>query len=352
MVIPSSPVTLKTIAAHVGVSHSTVSLALRKDPRISVATREKIQATAKKLGYSPDPAMSALISYRQRNRRHGDYGKLAILNAWGVAEDKLPQFFGTQLEGIRAQAATLGYCTELFPVPEETKGQQRLSRILETRGIRGLIVGPVPVESPQLFFDWERFCIIAIGHSLMAPQFHYVANNHHSSVVTAYQKLRAMGYKRIGFHNLANSEHRNRGMYRAAYLRCLAMDNIAIDTTPSLLVSIDQHADAAQWVASNRYDAVISGLSLVLLQQLSAAAIRVPDDVGVVAIGTSDSASAAMEEDLKVVGESAVILLHSMLLHGERGIPSRRKTLLIDPFWRDGPTIRPQATLSAAPPSP
>ncbi|RRJ95041.1 hypothetical protein Ga0100231_012695 [Opitutaceae bacterium TAV4] len=118
------------------------------------------------------------------------------------------------------------------------------------------------------------------------------------------------------------------------------MDGISIDKSPSLLVSASQGTDAAKWVRKNKYDAVTSGLSLILLEQLVDAGIRGPDDIGVVAIGTSDPNSAAMEEHLEVVGKSAVILLHSMLLHGERSVPKRRKTLLIDPFWRDGQTVR------------
>ncbi|EIP97738.1 transcriptional regulator [Opitutaceae bacterium TAV1] len=337
---PSSPVTLKLIAARLGVSHSTVSLALRNDHRISTAMRTKVQKTASALGYRPDPAMSALIAWRQRNRPAGNYGKLAVLNAWGEPEEALPNFFRTQLSSVRTRADALGYKTEVFDVPAEEQEQKRLSRILEARGIRGVIVGPVPAERPHLFLDWKRFCVIALGHSLASPKFHYAANNHYMSVETAYRKLRALGYRRIGFHNFAESEKRNRGLYLATYMRCLFVDGISVDAFPPLLVPAGENAGIVEWVTRHKFDAVISGVSLVLAKLLGEAGIGVPDDVGIVAIGTGDPLSAAMEEDLGAVGESAVNLLHSMLLHGDRGVPKRRHTLLVDPFWRDGPTVR------------
>lgn len=334
------PVTLKSMATRLGVSHSTVSLALRNDRRISAAMREKVQALAQQLGYRPDPALSALISYRQSNRPPSDYGKLAILNAWGVAEAKLPYFFKAQLSGVREQARALGYETELFALPRDERGQRQLSRMLEVRGIRGIVIGPVPAELPPPAINWERFCVICIGYSLPVPKFHRVANNHHASALAAYQKLRELGYRRIGFHNLDTSEHRNRGMYFAAYLKSVAEDGIPLDKSPPLFMSATDTADVAGWVRKHKYDAVISGLSLRLFELLAAAGMRVPEDIGVAAIGTGDSTSAAMAEDQETIGESAVFLLHTMLLHGERGIPAKSKTLLIDPFWRDGPTVR------------
>lgn len=44
-------VTMKDIANALGVSVSTVSLALRDDPRISISVQQRVQAEAKKLGY-------------------------------------------------------------------------------------------------------------------------------------------------------------------------------------------------------------------------------------------------------------------------------------------------------------
>ena len=55
------PVTIRDIAKEVNTSAVTVSLALRKSPRISHATREKVIKTAEKLGYRPNPMARGLV---------------------------------------------------------------------------------------------------------------------------------------------------------------------------------------------------------------------------------------------------------------------------------------------------
>lgn len=42
----SQGVTMKTIAAHAGVTQATVSMSLANNPRIPTSTRERIQAIA------------------------------------------------------------------------------------------------------------------------------------------------------------------------------------------------------------------------------------------------------------------------------------------------------------------
>eukprot|EP01035_Chromulina_nebulosa_P029894 gene29894-39673_t len=57
-------VTMKSIAAQAGVTQATVSMCLANNPRIPAATRERIQALAKKLGYQPNPYVSTLMRSR------------------------------------------------------------------------------------------------------------------------------------------------------------------------------------------------------------------------------------------------------------------------------------------------
>ena len=67
----NNPVTLATIAAHLGVSRSTVSNAYNHPDQLSPALREKILATALDLGYTgPDPVARRLRQRKgRRNRR-------------------------------------------------------------------------------------------------------------------------------------------------------------------------------------------------------------------------------------------------------------------------------------------
>ncbi|HEX7469541.1 MAG TPA: helix-turn-helix domain-containing protein, partial [Verrucomicrobiae bacterium] len=53
-------VTVYDIAEKLGVSHSTISLALRNHPGISEKRREQVKKAAKEMGYVPDPHLAAL----------------------------------------------------------------------------------------------------------------------------------------------------------------------------------------------------------------------------------------------------------------------------------------------------
>jgi DNA-binding LacI/PurR family transcriptional regulator len=57
-----SPVTLKDIAEHTGLSIMTVSRVVRGRPDVSTASRRKILAAVQRLGYIPNPAARQLVS--------------------------------------------------------------------------------------------------------------------------------------------------------------------------------------------------------------------------------------------------------------------------------------------------
>ena len=57
-----SPVTLKDIAEHTGLSIMTVSRVVRGRPDVSAASRRKILAAVQRLGYIPNPAARQLVS--------------------------------------------------------------------------------------------------------------------------------------------------------------------------------------------------------------------------------------------------------------------------------------------------
>src|SRR6187401_364113 len=68
----SDPVTLITIARALGVSRTTVSNAYNRPDQISPATRERVFAMAKQLGYAgPDP--------RAANLRRGVVGAIGLI---------------------------------------------------------------------------------------------------------------------------------------------------------------------------------------------------------------------------------------------------------------------------------
>ena len=75
-------VTVYDIARRVGVSHTTVALALRNHSSVSAKRREQIQSVARDTGYVPDPHLAALAAYRHGSRPAQIRSALAWINHW------------------------------------------------------------------------------------------------------------------------------------------------------------------------------------------------------------------------------------------------------------------------------
>ena len=76
-------VTLKDIAAKVGVTKTAVSMALRGNPRVSQAMRDTIKRVAGEMGYVPDPFLKRLAEYRRLGKAAQFHGVIAWLNPLG-----------------------------------------------------------------------------------------------------------------------------------------------------------------------------------------------------------------------------------------------------------------------------
>ena len=59
--------TLRDVAAAAQVSHMTVSRVVNGSQLVAEKTTQRVQAAMERLGYRPDPALSALAAYRSRS---------------------------------------------------------------------------------------------------------------------------------------------------------------------------------------------------------------------------------------------------------------------------------------------
>ncbi|BCT74581.1 DNA-binding transcriptional regulator CytR [Sinomonas cyclohexanicum] len=116
------------VAAAAGVSTATVSRALRGLPRVSPATRSRILATAKELGYVPSSAASRLASGKTRT-----VGVLApYVDRW---------FFGKAIAGVDHELHARGYNLSLFNLGGRSAPRERLfSRAMVHKQIDALLL--------------------------------------------------------------------------------------------------------------------------------------------------------------------------------------------------------------------
>jgi LacI family transcriptional regulator/LacI family repressor for deo operon, udp, cdd, tsx, nupC, and nupG len=122
------------IAKLAKVHRTTVSLALKGDPRIPDKTRQRIRKMAEKLGYQPDPMLSALIARRVHRQQRPFQGTLA----WLVNNERQwdwRRIFHEYHEGAAGRAKRYGYNIDVFDLQTPGMTLARMGAILAARNI-------------------------------------------------------------------------------------------------------------------------------------------------------------------------------------------------------------------------
>lgn len=192
-------VLMKDVAKVAGVHQTTVSLALRNHPSLPESTRERIQKLAEDMGYRPDPALSALVAYRQATKNQPSEQVIAwIINVRDPERVKTLHFHRQLMEGAKERASTLGYKLDTFWFGTEYKDSKSLNRVLNARGIQGLILGAFDYYNEPFELDWELFSAVKINPLPKQLSYDTVFCNQIDAVGMAISELKRLGIKRIG----------------------------------------------------------------------------------------------------------------------------------------------------------
>lgn len=343
-------VSQKDIAARAGVHVTTVSLALRNSPRLPQKTRERIHNLAKEMGYQPDPMLSALTVYRRHAQQPHYQGTLAWLNNTRNASNAAIQAnsFIEYRAGAEQRCFELGYTLEEFQTSDTPL--PRLSKILQTRNISGILLPPQPRQLSHITFDWEHFSAISFGFSLAHPRLHLVTNAQYRSARIATRKMRSLGYRRIGYTTLRNAETRTDLNFSSGYLAELRFGNrdlLPIFEFDDMQKSGRRTFQKAfeKWYRSNKPDAILS-LDNEIPKALKKMGIGT-DICGYAGLYLKNESQgvAGINQNDFLIGRTAVDFLVDMFHRNERGIPSVPLRILVEGTWVDGsslPTRQPR----------
>ncbi len=332
-------VSLRDIGKLLGVSHVTVSLALRNNPRISKAVREKIQQVALELGYQPDPMLTALAQYRRGKAVTPISAVIAWINAWSPAK-KLRSYkeFDAYWLGASKAAAKFGYRLEEFQLGAGYT-PERLHQILTARGIRGILLPPQRPHPNWGAFPWENYSVVRFGRSLKTPETHVVTADQVANTMLAFQKIRERGYQRIGFvtHEISSLERGH--LFEAGYL----MAQRSVPKSQRLpICTIGEgprtgRADAVTaWHKRHQPDAIFTDTG-DMPEILKRVGLRVPGDVALAVTTLLDSsADAGIDQHPEEIGRVGFLMLNSLINDGARGIPPIFRQNLVEGSWVDG----------------
>ena len=314
---------MKDIAAAVGASVATVSRALRDDPRQSAEMRGKVRDVAKRMGYSPDPFISAWVS-RRWGKAERELGTIAWIT---VHSERIS--WGEFRSGAEERARRQGYRLEEFKLKDPGMKTARLNRILSSRGICGVCVAPLP-ERGRLAMDWDRFASAAIGHSLEDPHLHRVSPDQSQGMELALRKVEAEGYRKIGLCLDGRVNIKVNCNWQARAL--LFAEQHADCRVRLLMVDKFQSRDKfARWFKRERPE-VIVGSDGFVVRWAGELGLKVP--IRLLAWSRSEGCP-GVDERRAELGAAAIDLVIEQLRRNERGVPAVPKLVLIEGVWRE-----------------
>ena len=340
-------VTMSLIAEKAGVSKNTVSLALRHDPQIPVATRERIERIAAELGYAKNPVVAQLMTELRKARPAGYRRTLALLNANTDAKAfKRHPTIPSYVAGCRRRAAQHGYALDEFWLHDPELYGEALNRILRARGIRGVIVVGLMNENrlpPRFSVTWQQHAVIVTGVRTHEPTLSFACVDHHALVLEAMEQARRLGYRRPALVLAEGIDQLVEGRFSAGFWtgqRALA----ETERVPGFYAVEAARAEPARfhtWFRTHRPDAIFT-LHTVVREWLADIGVQAPRDVGLIQLERRRGCEnwAGMDQHNDLTGEAAVDMLVSLLHNNEAGVPAFPRATLIGGSWADGATVK------------
>ena len=191
-------VTVMDVAGLAGVSHTTVSLSLRDDPRVKPATRQRVKAVADSLGYRPHAGARALASkvVPYVGLLYGCSPAPLATPAAQLMRAKLPVVVA--LIGLlesRGLHLVLD-CEEPFLDSDKGLAMREAPAILRQRHVSGvLVLNSVWPELYRAITRWNVPCVGVLTQQM--PDIPLVSVDHTCGAVLAVRHLIELGHRRI-----------------------------------------------------------------------------------------------------------------------------------------------------------
>lgn len=335
---PSAP-TLRSLAAALGLSRTTVSDALRGSPRVDPATAVRVHKAARDAGYRRNPLAGALMSELRRSRGTTFRGVLAAVDLNEPDSPVSARYHRELALGAEARAAELGFKVEKFSANRGGLSVHRLDSILQSRGIHGVMLLPAWDEPDLSKLDWSRYAGIYTDYIIERPALHSVCSDHYRSLMSVLQRLSELGYQRPGIFLIKHHDERLQHRWEAAF-RVFLASHSGFENIPPLITEALTSAQFTTWFNRYKPDVVI-GHNTDAIDWMEAAGAKIPA-TGFVCLNVLTKTRPCAGLDLlpRMLGGRAAELLIAQLHRNETGIPEWPVTATHPARWVDGPTVR------------
>ncbi|MCC6194798.1 MAG: LacI family DNA-binding transcriptional regulator [Burkholderiales bacterium] len=271
-------VTIRDLAARLGISHSTVSRALGDHPAISERTREAVRSTAEAMGYVPNAPARAMRAARST---------LVGL----LIPDIQNEFYAQVARVLTDSLAASGHQLALSVTEDDP--QRELRDVTAFRAARVACVVIVPSAAPRAatLRLLDAMATVQLGRTSPGIDASAVLMDDAAGTRLATEHLIGLGHRRIGFiggsRSLSSHRDRWRGFAAALASAGLAGDRALVHLgTPRPAVGRAAIEDLQR--GRKRATALVLGsseLTLGALEGLAARGLQWPDELSIVGYG-------------------------------------------------------------------
>jgi len=271
---PKQPVSLKQLAAHLGLDPATVSVVLNDVPGRSIPqrTRDRIKAAARELNYHPN-----LLARSLRSRQS---------KTIGILVPELGDGYHTQvMSGIGDYLIQAGYFYFTAHHRHKPELVEEYTRMFIGRGAQGIIA----VDT--LFDHSVSIPVVAVAGHRRIKGITNIALDHHRAAELTLMHLHSLGHRNIAFMRgqpfSSDSDVRWKGLQSVA-------EKLGIAICPELTITLDRDISSPELgypVVQQLLATAKPFTALVAFNDISAigairalqdANLRVPADVSVI----------------------------------------------------------------------
>jgi LacI family transcriptional regulator len=313
------PVTLQQVADAAGVSRAAASMALKNHPRIGAETKKRVQETVARLGYRPDPRMTALAAYREGKGKAHYRESLLFLQ---LVPEERKGIDAPLYDGFRARAEALGYTVEKVVCAPVEKELRVVARNTHAKGIRGIVLYAGAMEAEALPFPWENFFVVQVASHPTSRFLPCLTSENYRSTVLAMTHIAALGYRRPGLWLRYGSAQSNE-QYAVGGFRQGCLQNLGSDELPVLRETKDgvSASEVIKWAETANLDCIIDSGTGENLAEMHTLLRGFPNRFGFVALDVPMGNPMKVSGILKprrMLGSYSVDHLHSLLVINQR----------------------------------
>lgn len=317
-----TPLTMKDIAAHFGISVATVSRALKDSPRISVERRAAIQQYAREHNFTPNMIAESL--------RHSRIQPMKVIGV--IIPEFAHYYFSSILSGIEEEASAHGYRIMVAQSNEQYEREVKICKSFYENKVCGIIVSQakdthrydhfqqlIDTGIPLVFYD--RICTGVNASRVVVDDYMGAFN--------AVSHLIETGCNRIAYYSSAMTLEISKNRFNG-YKDALLKHGIQPD--PELVRLCDNRTDAESITPEmlnssappNGFFAVNDDTAIGILYTAKRMGFRVPEDISICGFTNGQRAVACdpmlttVEQRGTKVGEEAAEIL---IGHVEGTIP-------------------------------